>query len=185
MLENGYIQLHRSILRWEWYQDLTTKSVFLHLLLTANYEPQRWQGILIERGQRVFSRAKLAQELGISEQALRTALKHLQRTGEVSIQSNSRYSIATIRSYETFLNPTSQPSGRRARHSGDSTPSQPGEETGHPPAPNQPPTSDQPQWKKANKAKKEKEENGGLAACPSGLPEGFTSEEEYIAFLRR
>ena len=60
MLEGGFILLHRSILRWEWYGDLNTARLFIHLLLTMNYEPQRWQGIAVERGQRVASLAKLA-----------------------------------------------------------------------------------------------------------------------------
>ncbi len=50
MLEGGFILLHRSILRWEWYGDLNTARLFIHLLLTVNYEPQRWQGIAVERG---------------------------------------------------------------------------------------------------------------------------------------
>lgn len=41
MLEGGFILLHRSILRWEWYGDLNTARLFIHLLLTVNYEPQR------------------------------------------------------------------------------------------------------------------------------------------------
>ena len=47
MLEGGFILLHRSILRWEWYGDLNTARLFIHLLLTVNYEPQRWQGIAV------------------------------------------------------------------------------------------------------------------------------------------
>ena len=37
MLEGGFILLHRSILRWEWYGDLNTARLFIHLLLTVNY----------------------------------------------------------------------------------------------------------------------------------------------------
>ena len=48
-MEQGYIYLHRSLLDWEWYQDINTKTVFLHLLLTVNYQPKKWQGITIER----------------------------------------------------------------------------------------------------------------------------------------
>ena len=66
MLEGGFILLHRSILRWEWYGDLNTARLFIHLLLTVNYEPQRWQGIAVERGQRVASLAKLADETGLT-----------------------------------------------------------------------------------------------------------------------
>ena len=81
MLEGGFILLHRSILRWEWYGDLNTARLFIHLLLTVNYEPQRWQGIAVERGQRVASLAKLADETGLTVKQVRTALEHLKRTG--------------------------------------------------------------------------------------------------------
>lgn len=84
MLEGGFILLHRSILRWEWYGDLNTARLFIHLLLTVNYEPQRWQGIAVERGQRVASMAKLADETGLTVKQVRTALEHLKRTGEVT-----------------------------------------------------------------------------------------------------
>ena len=47
----GWIKLHRKILDWEWYDDINTKVLFLHLLLTANHEEQKWRGKIIERGQ--------------------------------------------------------------------------------------------------------------------------------------
>ena len=40
----GWIKLHRQILDWEWYDDINVKVLFLHLLLTANYEDKKWQG---------------------------------------------------------------------------------------------------------------------------------------------
>lgn len=39
MIEGGFIALHRSLLKWEWYTDENTKALFIHLLLTVNYEP--------------------------------------------------------------------------------------------------------------------------------------------------
>ena len=74
MLEGGFILLHRSILRWEWYGDLNTARLFIHLLLTVNYEPQRWQGSAVERGQRVASLAKLADETGLTVKQVCTPL---------------------------------------------------------------------------------------------------------------
>ena len=53
MLEGGFILLHRSILRWEWYGDLNTARLFIHLLLTVNYEPQRYAAVLADRCQLV------------------------------------------------------------------------------------------------------------------------------------
>ena len=45
MLESGYIKLYRSLLSWEWYDDINTKTVFLHLLLTVSIEESKWHGI--------------------------------------------------------------------------------------------------------------------------------------------
>ena len=48
---NGFIKIYRSMLKWEWYEDVNTKAVFLHLLLTANFKDTKWQGITIKRGE--------------------------------------------------------------------------------------------------------------------------------------
>ena len=48
MLESGYIKLYRSLLNWEWYDDINTKTVFLHLLLTVNIAKRQWHGITVQ-----------------------------------------------------------------------------------------------------------------------------------------
>ena len=60
MLENGFVKLHRSLLKWEWYDDLNTFKLFMHLLLTVNYYDSKWHGVMIKRGSRAISRNKLA-----------------------------------------------------------------------------------------------------------------------------
>lgn len=112
MLEGGFILLHRSILRWEWYGDLNTARLFIHLLLTVNYEPQRWQGIAVERGQRVASLAKLADETGLTVKQVRTALEHLKRTGEVTHTATSKYGLFTVNHYDRYQ-PRGEPEGTR------------------------------------------------------------------------
>ena len=112
MLEGGFILLHRSILRWEWYGDLNTARLFIHLLLTVNYEPQRWQGIAVERGQRVASLAKLADETGLTVKQVRTALEHLKRTGEVTHKATSKYGLFTVNHYDRYQ-PRGEPEGPR------------------------------------------------------------------------
>ena len=87
MLEQGYIKLYRSLLRWEWYDDANTFRVFVHLLLTVNHEPQKWHGITIDRGQRLASFSKIAGELRLSVQNIRTSIDHLKSTGEVTCRS--------------------------------------------------------------------------------------------------
>lgn len=98
----GWIKLHREMLAWEWYQDANTMRVFLHLLLTANYEDKRYKGVLIKRGQCMTSIRKLAENLGLTVRHTRTALDHLKATGEVTMETTHKYSIITIANYERF-----------------------------------------------------------------------------------
>lgn len=102
MGEQGFIKLHRSLLKWEWYQDQATKDVFLHLLLNANWEDSRYKGHEVPKGSLVIGRKKIAESLGISEQSVRTALEHLKSTNEITIKSTNRFSIVTITNWEKF-----------------------------------------------------------------------------------
>ena len=101
-MDNGWIKLHRRITKWEWYQDSRMVHLFLHLLLIANHEPRKWQGIIVQRGQLISGRLKLSQETGISEMTIRTCLKKLKSTNEITIKSTNRYSVITICNYETY-----------------------------------------------------------------------------------
>ena len=59
-------------------RPLSTARLFIHLLLTVNYEPQRWQGITVwSAGSAWRSLAKLADETGLTVKQVRTALEHL------------------------------------------------------------------------------------------------------------
>lgn len=98
----GWIKLHRKIVEWEWYQDSNTKSLFLHLLLTANHKDNYWQGIQIKRGQIVTGLHSLSVQLKISVQSLRTSIKKLKSTNEITIESTNKNSIITLNNYNTY-----------------------------------------------------------------------------------
>lgn len=100
--DNGFIILHRSILSWEWYDDVNTTRVFIHCLLKANHTPRKWHGHLIGRGQFITSLAKLAKETRLSVRELRTALEHLKTTQELTHKTTHLYSIITITNYALY-----------------------------------------------------------------------------------
>ena len=102
MLENGFIVLHRKIVNWEWYKDPATRIVFEHLILTANYEEKRFKGEAIHRGQRVASYDTLAKETGLSVRNVRTAIRHLISTNEVTSKATNKYSVFTIVNYDMY-----------------------------------------------------------------------------------
>lgn len=80
----GWIKLFRKIQDWKWYGDPCTKDVFIHLLINANHEPREWNGNLIETGECVVSIRQMAKILNFSEKQVRTAIKHLKETQEVT-----------------------------------------------------------------------------------------------------
>lgn len=98
----GHIKLHRKMLDWEWYLDIHTKSLFLHLLLKANWKPGRYMGIEVDRGELVSTYSNLAIETGLSVKAVRVALNHLIKTGEVTINGQSKFTIIRIENYDAY-----------------------------------------------------------------------------------
>lgn len=104
MLENGFVKIYRSLLKWEWYDDINTKVVFLHLLLTVSIEDSKWHGITVKRGSRVSSYAILAKETKLSIDMVRTAIKHLESTGEITRYKYPKYTVFTVNNYDKFQN---------------------------------------------------------------------------------
>lgn len=102
MLEGGFIKIFRAILKWEWYDDINTSRVFIHLLLTVNYENKIWHGVEIKKGSRVTSYATLAKETKLSVKNVRTAIKHLEMTGEVARLKYHKYTVFTLNNYHKF-----------------------------------------------------------------------------------
>lgn len=119
MSSNGYIKLHRKLLEWGWYKDQNTKAVFLHLLMLASYKDNEVCGYHIKPGQVVCGRKQLANDLGLSESTIRTALKHLKLTNEITIKSTNKFSIITIENwgkYQVCDDEFNQQNNQQANH---------------------------------------------------------------------
>lgn len=101
-IEGGYIKLYRKMTKWQWYSDEVMFRVFMHLLLTANYEPAYWRDVKIERGQTVVSLAKLSATLNYSKDTVLKALKRLESSGEITRRPTARYTIITISNYNEY-----------------------------------------------------------------------------------
>lgn len=101
---NGnYIKLFRKFKKWGWYSDPNTKAVFIHLLLSASWQDTEFLGHKIHAGECVFGRKKAAQELGLSERQVRTALDHLRKSGEISTtKTTNRFSIIKIEKWSFY-----------------------------------------------------------------------------------
>lgn len=98
----SWIKLHRRITKWGWYTDSKMVHLFLHLLLNANYKQSEWRGEKIERGQILTGRKQLSVDTGITEQSIRTCLKNLELTKEITIKSTNKFSVITVVNYEVY-----------------------------------------------------------------------------------
>lgn len=103
-----YVKISRKILEWEWYTDVSTKVLFLHILLKANWKGGRFQGVEVPRGSFVTSQQNLAAETGLTIKNVRTALKHLENTGEVAVNRHPKFSVITIKNYDKYQSGGSQ-----------------------------------------------------------------------------
>lgn len=138
-MNKGFIKLYRKFTDWEWYDDINTCRVFIHLLIKANYKDKKWRGIDIKRGQYLTSRNNLIQETGLTEQQIKTSLKRLKSTNEITSQSTNNYTIISITNYDLYQE-TNQPDNQQL--------------TSEQPATNQQLTT----TKESNNIKKEKKE---------------------------
>ena len=109
----GWIKLHRQILNWEWYSDTNTFRLFLHLLLTANFKDQKYQGKLIKKGSLLTGRDKLSYETGLSVREVRTCFERLKSTNEIAIKSNSKGTEIQVVNYDKYQVETSETTNER------------------------------------------------------------------------
>ena len=98
-MNEGYIKLSRKMLDWEWYSDINTTRLFIHLIFKANWKDGRFQGVEIPRGSLVTSLGNLATETGLSIREVRTSLNHLKTTGEVTSKRHAKFSVISIKNY--------------------------------------------------------------------------------------
>ena len=99
---NGYIKVHRKLVDWEWYDSYPEFKLFMHLLLTVNHSDSYWHGECIERGSRVTSLSSLSNETGLSIQQLRTAIRNLKSTNEITSISRSKNTLFIVLNYDKY-----------------------------------------------------------------------------------
>jgi len=100
MTKGPWIKLYINLLDWPWFHQASTLQLFLYLLLSCNKVEKNWQDITIKRGQIVTSLDKLSLRCNQSMQTIRTNLKRLKSTKDITQETTNRYTIITICNFE-------------------------------------------------------------------------------------
>ena len=110
---DGFIKIYKRIESCQWYKDSNTKSLFIDLLLDANYEDSKVGFEIIKRGQCLTSLKRIHERTGLSYRQIRTSLDKLQKSEEIDKQTTNRYSIITIKKYNDYQNIDKQKTNKR------------------------------------------------------------------------
>lgn len=102
MCARNWIKIDRKITEWEWYDNPSTKIVFLHLLFTARWQDGSWHGIEIKRGELLESLASIAERNGLTIKQVRKAMEHLEGTKSVTFRKAGKYRIIKVLEYEKY-----------------------------------------------------------------------------------
>lgn len=97
-----FVKIYRRMLNWDWYTDIPVKVLYLHCILRANWKPDEWRGIAIERGQFVTSLQSLALETGLTLQQIRTALSKLIDNRLITDSVIGKKRVITVLNYDSF-----------------------------------------------------------------------------------
>jgi hypothetical protein len=92
----------RKFKEWGWYSDINVSRLFLHLLLSVNYEDKPWKKIIIKKGSLITSREHLANETGLTVQQVRSCLSSLKSTNEITIKTTNKYTEITINKFNDY-----------------------------------------------------------------------------------
>lgn len=100
--KEGYIKLFRKMINWEWFDDVNTCHLFLYCLLRANITNGSWHGIEYERGEFITSLQKLSAATGLTVMQVRTSLKKLKSTQEITCKVTSQNTIISIKNWDEY-----------------------------------------------------------------------------------
>ena len=107
-IKKGYVRFFRSFIEWEWFTDINVCHLFQYCILRANHSDTEWRGIEIKRGSFITSLENLAISTGLSIQQIRTAIKKLKITNEITYKTTSQYSIISVNNYDLYQNDNMQ-----------------------------------------------------------------------------
>lgn len=109
----GWLKLQRQFVGWQWFKDGPTLQVFLYLLCNANHKPgYNLHGVVLQPGQLITGRKVMATACGLSEQQIRTIIKRLKTTNELTTVSTNQFTVVTLTNWAKYQSKGNKPTNK-------------------------------------------------------------------------
>lgn len=102
-MKQGFIKIDRQILEWRYHDCYYAFTIWMHILLLANWTDGYFRGNPIKRGELVTSINNLMLVTGIkSDNTIRKWLKVFESEDMISLKSTNKYTHINIVNYDKF-----------------------------------------------------------------------------------
>lgn len=110
MDELGFIKIHRKIMKWQWYTNPVAFTLWIHILMEANWEDRWWNGgqELVKRGELITSQTKLAKDLDVSRPTVKKYLKLFEEAGQITCNVDNQKTKITVINYDFYQDSASE-----------------------------------------------------------------------------
>ena len=105
----GWIKVHRVIKDWKYFRDGKYLTVWLSMLMDANFAPQEFEGVTIDRGELVFTYRTWEKKYkdfkpAITLRNLRTILGNLEKNGDIVVRhiTDKKITVVKIVNYDRY-----------------------------------------------------------------------------------
>ena len=101
---NGFIVIDRKITSWKWWGNTYAMSVWLYILMRANWKDGYWAatGEEVKRGSFITSMAKMASELNLNRRTIKHWLNVFKTDGQIDYECTARYTRITVMKYGLY-----------------------------------------------------------------------------------
>ena len=101
-MRDGWLKLHYSTIDWEYADMPNMMAMWIHLLLHAETKTTKRRGFTVKRGQILTTLPQLSEWSGLTIQAVRTALKKLEATRQITCKATCKATCITICNFANY-----------------------------------------------------------------------------------
>jgi hypothetical protein len=107
-MEQGYIKIHRSLVKKGYYKDSHYVHLWIHLIMKATYQEKEYlfngKIHMLKPGQFITGRNTLSAETGINRSKIERMLKTFENEQQIEQQMTTKFRIISILSWDKYQN---------------------------------------------------------------------------------